>query len=428
MSRKNIQLLIFLAALLMVGLAVTQFFWVKNAYSIEQKQFSLSVKDALSKVVQDIQEHSGDSGGFREPLVQKEPNFYLVKTHDTLHPFYLKSLLESRFLEYDIREGFQYRIYDCFTDSITHKDVVFAGSDRISETEIQSPDFHADDNEGHYFSIYFFERGKSIWSKMHFWVYSSVLVLTVILFFTFTIHIILKQKKLSEIKNDFINNMTHEFKTPLSTIDLSVKSMLRNDPAEKPEKFKRYASIISIENERLQKRVERILEIAQIENKKLTLEHKPVDMHELIYDCTESFKPLIEEQNGVLNLSLNASEHTVIGDKVHLGNLLNNLVDNAVKYSGTRPEVTIKTQNSNKMLSVEICDNGSGIAPNEQKKIFDKFYRVNEGNQHDIKGFGIGLNYVKVIAEAHDGKVFVKSESGKGSVFSIFFPNPDVKS
>jgi len=251
---------------------------------------------------------------------------------------------------------------------------------------------------------------------------SGALMLIIIFAFMFVIITIFRQKKLSQMKNDFINNMTHEFKTPISTVSLACEVL--NDPSvpKNDEFVKSYINIIGEENKRLGVMAEKILQTAILEKGQLNLRKEKVDIHHIITDTAHKIAIQVEIRDGNITTELNATEPFIIADKVHITNVINNLLDNANKYSPRKPLITINTQDQNEGILISITDNGIGISKANLKKIFEKLYRVHTGDVHDVKGFGLGLSYVKFIVEKHGGKVSVESEPGKGSTFRIWLP------
>ena len=420
MKRSTIRIIIIFSSFLLLSLICTQIYWVKKAYDIEQKQFENDVTSALKNVVKVIQENSEDSIPIWDPIDQLKSNFFVVRLNDTPYPFFLKSLLKSEFKKSEINESFEFNIYDCFSDKVVFQQKIQAKRQQEAKANIPSIKWHED--EGHYFSILFPNRVESIWSKMNFWIYSSIIIVITSFFFTYIISVILKQRKINEIKTDFINNMTHEFKTPISTISLSSKVLLKPNITEQPERLKNYAQIIYNENQRLQNQVERLLQIATIEKENVKLKKTSVDLHQIITKSADTFGLNIEAKGGKITLDLAASEHIIQGDEVHLTNIICNLIDNAIKYGDKTPLISVITKNLKEGISISVKDNGPGIPKEEQKNIFEKFYRIPTGNRHDIKGFGIGLNYVKVMIEQHHGLIKLKSEPGKGTEFIIKLP------
>ena len=256
-------------------------------------------------------------------------------------------------------------------------------------------------------------------------------IITAILFtiiiitaFYLTVRTMLRQKKLGDIKNDFINNMTHEFKTPIATISLAVDAMKNEKVLQNREKISYFSSIIKEENQRMNRQVETILKASQLERQEVDLNLKPVHVHEIIKDVTGNFALQLEEKKGRAELLLNAERDLIDADEVHFSNLINNLIDNAVKYSkeNTPVYIRITTQSNGKNLLIKVEDNGIRMNKETLKRVFERFYRAHTGNIHNVKGFGLGLSYVKAITSAHQGSIEVKSEPGKGSKFSIYLP------
>jgi two-component system phosphate regulon sensor histidine kinase PhoR len=253
-------------------------------------------------------------------------------------------------------------------------------------------------------------------------VMSGLFLLILIFSFFFTIHSVLKQKKLSEMKTDFVNNMTHEFKTPIATISVSSEMLGKDAIIKFPEKIKKYAKIIFDENTRLKNQVERVLQMAIIDKGDYKLRLKDVNVNDVIIDCINNFTIHIQERQGNINSELNAQQSIIKADQQHLTNVINNLLDNANKYSPENPEITVKSNNLNGKIYIEVEDKGIGISKENQGDVFKKFHRLQTGNIHDAKGFGIGLFYVKTMIENMGGKIDLKSELDKGSSFIISFP------
>ena len=267
---------------------------------------------------------------------------------------------------------------------------------------------------------------KSIVIKSLRWNIAAAVLFSIIIIAAFylTARTMLRQKKLGDIKNDFINNMTHEFKTPISTISLAVDAMRNEKVIQNKEKLNYFSSIIKEENQRMNRQVETILKASQLEKQEVDLMLKPVHAHEVIKEVADNFTLQLEEKNGKAELMLNADNDWIDADEVHFPNLINNLIDNAVKYSkeNVPPFVKITTQSNDKELMIRIEDNGIGMSKETLKKIFEKFYRAHTGNIHNVKGFGLGLSYVKTMVEAHGGEIKADSTLGKGSIFSLQIP------
>lgn len=274
-----------------------------------------------------------------------------------------------------------------------------------------------------YLAVYFPDQQTYLFGKVWVSLASSIFLLMVIIgCFGYAIYIIIRQKKLSKIKSDFINNMTHEFKTPISTVGLACE-VLQDEEINKNERFqKRYLSIIQTENNRLARQVEKVLQMATLEKKDFKLNMEELDVHEVIDKALRTIMIQIEKKEGKVTNNLNASQSRIISDEVHLTNIIYNLLDNANKYSKEKPEINISTDNKGDGIIISISDHGIGMTREEVNKIFERFYRVPTGNLHDVKGFGLGLTYVKTMVGALGGNIVVKSTPMKGSKFEIYLP------
>jgi two-component system phosphate regulon sensor histidine kinase PhoR len=271
--------------------------------------------------------------------------------------------------------------------------------------------------------IYFPDSAAFIWQTMGLSLAGSGLLLLVMIgCFYFAVLTILRQKKLALVKNDFINNMTHEFKTPITSISLATQLLQEELKPGKNDSILRYLGIIKEENTRLGQQVERVLQTAQMEREEITLKRRSVDMAALIQHVAEINGPLLDWVNGSIKLTLSDLPNQMEIDEVHISNVLNNLVDNAVKYSPANPKVEISAHQQEQGVLIAVKDQGIGMPKEALSNIFDAFYRVPTGNVHNVKGFGLGLSYVKKIVEAHGGKVHVKSKLGDGSTFEIYLP------
>lgn len=421
MKRQSIRIVTLLATVTLIGIVATQIYWVRKAFNIQEKEFNERVHIALVNVAQDILDVNHDPSELYDPVVQISSNYFVVSMNDTLHPFLLQSLLSKEFSTRNINIDFEYVIYDCFSDSLVFGNYVsVADQEKDRLQALSSDDFW--NRDGHYFGVYFPSKKSYIISKMDMWMFSSLLIIFVILFFGYSIYTILQQKRLSEIKNDFINNMTHEFKTPISTIGLSSGVLMEKDIAKEPGRIKTYATIINDENKRLQQLVDKVLQLATLNKKDVELEPEKVDLHEVIRKASDSFNLTLKESGGSISLALHSTYAMVNGDMTHLTNVIYNLIDNAIKYAKDAPVIEIETTDKGKQLIIEVRDYGIGIDEKNKKHIFKKFYRVPTGNLHNVKGFGLGLYYVKTIVEAHKGKITINSTPGKGSTFIISLP------
>ena len=344
-------------------------------------------------------------------------NIYSSKAK--LDTFLLDSLLRVELLDQGIKAKYQYEITG-IEKPLSPKDS--ARQDTVTFYKIQiSPDniFF----KPQFLKVFFPDQQNYLLKTM--WVIltiSGFIILILIFSFYYTIGTILRQKKLSVVKNDFISNMTHEFKTPISTISLAAEMLGDKDVIKTPERSARYLNMIREENKRLSLLVESILQTALLDKGEFRLKKSDLKLHEIIHQAINNIQLQIDQRGGKIITQLNASNDNLSGDKVHITNIFFNLIDNAIKYSKDITEISILTENTTNGILITVKDKGIGISKENLKKIFDKFYRVPTGNVHNVKGFGLGLSYVKAIIEKHGGNIYVESEPGKGSSFIIFLP------
>ena len=417
MSRFTLRIIIILAAISIAGITTTQIYWVRKAFDLKENQFNHDVTASLTSVANKIIEISKTPSAANNPVKQLSTNYFVVLVNGPVDSNLLEFLLSTEFEKRNITTNFEYGIYDC-------AEKCMAGGNNISPKKISNRaninELPTWDNDGYYFGVMFSGVEANLLSQMGIWGFSSIVLLIVIFFFIYTLFVILKQRRLSEIQKDFIDNMTHEFKTPISTIAISTQVLKDPGIVQFPERLLNYATIIENENHRLKQQVERVLQMARLEKEDLGLKKESLDFHDLIH---EAVKNKSFQTAGVsIQLKFKAIPSIVLVDKLHLVNVIYNLLDNAIKYNNSNPEIQISTSINNRMLQIEIQDNGIGIHKDNLKKIFNRFYRVPTGNLHDVKGFGLGLSYVKRIVEAHAGKITVVSESDRGSLFTIQLP------
>ncbi len=440
MKVRNIKIIVLLASIMMVLVVINQYFWVKkdidfqdNLIEIQKKNNSqseklfdtqvtlaiINVRDRLLSLNKEL------SGLELEPIKKITENYYVASFYDTINPDLLKNLLVEQFKNYKINEVFEYGIYDCFADSIIFDQYVGLSIEQ-HKNETAPPHLTKWNHDGHYFGVYFpFKKKKELFKGEVFprsLVFSSLIIFFAILIFSYAIMTIIKQDKLSQLKTDFVNNMTHELKTPIATIKLSSDVLLKKNITCDAERINRYAGIIKSENSRLESQVERVLQMAKLEQDNIPLNKEPIYLHEIIRRASEVYRHDVLEKDGLISLDLEAENDLIIGDKVHITNIIYNLIDNAIKYTLGSPFITISTLSNAGKIFISIEDNGIGIERKEIQYIFDRFYRVKSGDKHETKGFGIGLYYVKSVVNQHGGDIKVTSKKGNGSNFIIILP------
>lgn len=444
MKRFRINAVIILGVLSLSSILLVQLLWVRKtieiqstSIAIQQKSDSLNLKEfseqtnlALRNVLNIISSAIEDSSDQYGAIKQLNVNQFKVDIIQELDPYYLETLLKKALYNQNIHEDFTFGIYDCFTNQLTFSKLYKFTDDSLYKL-VNNNIIGLDSarlklkNDGHYFTVFFPNVQNKLPQNTVFlspWIYISTIVFLVLIFFGFSLATIIKQKRLSEVITDFINNMTHELKTPIATISLSSEMIMRLGNDDDLEKAKKYAGIIFKENKRLETQVERVLNISTLDTENTTLNKKSLDFHELLDEVKDTFDFNQLVNGGKILIENNASIFTIQADPIHITNVVYNLLDNAVKYCITKPFISITTKNEQNYLVIEIKDNGIGIRKEDLKMIFDKFYRVSTGNIHDIKGFGLGLFYVKLIINEHNGSIDVKSKLGEGSAFTIKLP------
>ncbi len=471
MSKRTIWAIIILMGSALIGIAFLQFFWIKWSVDLDEKNFDDKVSRVLSHVkdrvaertetldpnVNDFLTKTPKEGGLMEKteilsrvLPEKEDwalqrlkwelksmNRYFDPSSllESIDKNALDTIIRQELIDQGIKADYDYGVYSNENEAyiIVNGNFVAQVGDRemsvvelnLDQTgsEYQINLFNTEVNSPGYLKLFFPNKTSMLWSSVLPYLLSSILFTGLIMFcFGYVVYVIFKQKKISLMKNDFINNMTHEFKTPIATISLAADSITSSKIITQQDKIKRFAGIIKQENKRMLNQVERVLQMALIDKKEFELKLNVLDIHEIIRQAVNNMNLTVQKRNGTLTMDLNATKSLMEGDATHVSNVIHNLMDNANKYSPEAPNINISTRNANNQLEIIVTDKGIGMNKEALKHIFDKFYRVTTGNLHDVKGFGLGLSYVKAIMDAHKGTIDVKSEFGKGSSFILYFP------
>lgn len=409
-----------MALILLATIIVFQYYATKQSYQYNDNMFNFKVTVAMTSVVKRILAINQDPAP-TEPVKQLTDNYFVANVNDTPQPYLLETLLREEFQKEQLTDDFEYGIYDCFNDSIVFGSRV-EFDEPLGVVQQEKVDIDIPVNmDGHYFGVRFPNKSTSILKELNIEKYAVILVVFIIAFFGYTIFLMLRQRRLSEVKTDFINNMTHELKTPISTIGLSADVLSNPNVQKDEERLKQYVAIIKSESDRLKSQVEKVLQLATLTPRKANLNKDRLDLHKVILGAVATVQPALEESSGKIEVKLEAANPIIHGDPVHITNVIYNLLDNAQKYNDKDPLISIATKNEGGKLFITISDNGVGMKPAQLRMIFDKFYRVPTGDLHNVKGFGLGLFYVKTIVKAHKGKITVESTPGEGSSFTIIF-------
>lgn len=475
MNKKLVFTIIIFMTIALMGLMSIQVYWIRNAIAVKQSNFVRSVDEALSNVVfkleiierdynlkqqmerakkmpstfqildsinkQSIIEMAGLNT--REEFEKFARSSFITQNaidqlmgiknkrpiEERINKSLLDSLISNELDRYGISTQYEYGIYNLDRNAMVLQKTGAFPTELLEGRNFNFALFPGDMKfSDNYLFMYFPNERRFIVSQL--WgllVISAVLLIVIILSFYTSVSIIFRQKKLSEMKNDFINNMTHEFKTPISTISLACEALKDKDILKTESLYSNYISIIDEENFRLKGMAEKILQTAILEKGELKLKKEWVDLNEILNQAIKKIKLQVESKGGRIFKDFQVESLKLKADKMHLTNVVLNVLDNANKYNLEKPEILISLLEDEAGAIIRIQDNGIGIGKAEQKKIFDKLYRVPTGNVHNFKGFGLGLNYVKAIIDKHEGKIDVSSELTKGTTFEIFLPFGDLK-
>lgn len=417
MGRHTLRLITVLGLICIMGIAVVQIYWFRKAFDLKEKQFTHRTTIALNRVAEQLLESTMDSTARLESIRQLATNYFTVEFNTGIDPEHLEEALYNEFHNQEIDLNFEYGIYECFSDSFIYGNYV----DLENYRSVNRVRFKPSSDDNFYFAISFPQKESFIASQLRIWLVFSALLLAVIFFFGYALIVIFKQKRLSEIKTDFINNMTHELKTPLSTISASSEVLMRQQNPD-PARVSTYATIINQESQRLKQQIESVLKISVLDSGRLTLARQDVDLSELLDKVVRTFRPLIEVRGGRFQVQPAGKPLPLKGDANHLENVFHNLLENAVKYAADTIDITLVAGERDGRAVITVSDKGIGIPKDMQGKIFDKFFRVPTGNVHDTKGFGIGLYYVRKIVQGHRGTIGLDSQPGQGTTFTISLP------
>ena len=407
---------------------------MRRAFDLKQDALNREINTALFNVAHHIFKINKLQPPEHNPVRQHSTNYFVVTVNSEVDVKLLEFLLKSEFEKRNIHFDFEYGIYNCNSEQMVYGNYIPVET----KSKEQRGNLPVWKDQTYYFGVQFPTLEAHPLNQMGIWSFSTLVMLLVIVFFAYSLFVILKQRRLSEIQKDFINNMTHEFKTPISTIAISTEVLKNPDTVHHPERLLNYVTIIQNENGRLRQQVDRVLQVARLDKESVNLKLELLGIENIVRGAIANFDLPLKEKNGAIQLTITATQLAVMGDKLHLTNVMNNLLDNALKYTERLPNIQINIFNSSctwpsnnwysfkkrsiPAVSITVADNGIGISPENLKRVFQQFYRVPTGNVHNVKGFGIGLHYVKLMTEAHGGFVSSASKLHVGSTFTITLP------
>jgi two-component system phosphate regulon sensor histidine kinase PhoR len=418
--KKVFPIIVVLISLSVLGIIFIQMSWIRSAISLRKQQHEQDIAFALSQIKDGMYDRYATK--LRMNFSDEASRLYYMKdfSSEFLTKEEINLIVSQSIRRANIKEPYEYMITDIFRNPLSQSANFNNDYFSTSFTTMLTTD-NSMFRETLY--IHFQENNAYIIRRMG-WIITASIIFTIIIIsaFALTVRTLFTQRKLSEIKSDFINNMTHELKTPLATISLAIDALTMEKVIHDTEKIRYYSAMIKGENKRMNKQVEKILQAARIEKQELELKLQELNVHEVIRKVADGIQLQIQEKQGSLTLNLTAPRHIIMADEVHFSNIIFNLLDNAMKYSKDNLQVEVSTASQSGVLAIKVRDNGIGMNKETQGRVFEKFYRAHTGNIHNVKGFGLGLSYVKGIVEAHGGKVKVESKEGRGSTFTVFVP------
>ena len=409
-----------LGTLAIVGLLVFQGFWLARSWDLKEEEFHYNVTKVLHKVAQNVAAHNKTDLPKSKLIQRQSSNLYSVNVNSAIDATILEDYLVRAFTDASMTIDFEYAVYDCANDEYLYSNYCNLSEQKDKEEiTVSHPKF---DDLIYYFVVKFPSRSSLLINDLQVPLLFSLLTILSILSFMYAIWVILRQQQLTVLQKDFINNMTHEFKTPISSIKLASDYLLKDERILKDERLSKYTDIIKQQNNRLNHQVEKVLNIARLEKDQFKLNLKETHLQAILQEVMDQERFKVEELGGKLSSTFPETPIYVESDNLHLTNVVSNVLDNAVKYSKTKPEICISLKRNDDKVLISIADNGIGIPKDDLKKIFNKFYRISTGNVHNVKGFGLGLYYVKNICDAHQWDVYMESDEGKGTVVFIEMP------
>lgn len=419
MSKSIIRKVLFLGTLAIVGIIVVQSYWLYKSWDLKDQEFNFSINIVLRRVALGISKYNNTPLPKKNLIQRRSSNIYAVNVNGQIDAGILEDLLYQELIRVSIYTDFEYAVYNCESDDLVYGNYChFAEKTTHKNQNKLLPKF---DKLTYYFVVHFPNRQGYIANNLINNLILAFLAVLTVLFFSFSMIVILRQKKQSELQKDFINNMTHEFKTPLASIKIASEYIKNNNTILNDQKLAKYANIIYDQNERLSSQVERVLNIAKLENDSLRLEITKLDLKELVESIVNDENLRLQKQ--LIKIECENGQFLINADELHLTNLIYNILDNALKYSDNNKDVTVSITNRGNNILLAIQDRGIGIPQEDLKKIFEKFYRVDTGDRHDVKGFGLGLYYVKIVCNNHGWTINVESKPNFGTKISIIIPD-----
>ena len=414
MKTSKFNIIIILGLFATIGILVAQLLWTKQAFTLEEKKFSQKAQIALLEVVKQLYQGTNHEIPTENPVKKIANDYYVVNIDNDFEAEILEFYLKKEFKKINLITDFEYAMYRCESDEMVYGNYVSVNDVKSKKTNIYFPKHK---NLIYYFSIRFPSETTFLFSSLKFWLVLSLALILVLVIYVYSIYTIVQQKKYSELQRDFINNMTHEFKTPLTSILIASNYLKQQKNIQTDKKLEKYNQIVIDQSKKLNQHIEKILSVEKWENTSMILEKKQLNLNLILENVIENIS--LQNPNINLELVINTTENILFADEFHLSNMVFNLLENATKYNDAKPEIKIKISKLESNLKLEIIDNGLGIPEKNLPFVMDKFYRVQNSNSNNNNGFGLGLYYVKKVCELHNWKIAIKNNTHKGLTITV---------
>lgn len=416
MKTKKLNIIIVLGLVATIGILIAQLLWTKEAFTLEEKKFSQKTHIALLEVVKKLYEGTTSELPAENPIRKVANDYYIVNVENDFQPDILEYYLKSEFAKFNITTDFEYAMYNCQSDEMVYGNYISINDKTSPKKSVHFPKHK---NLVYYFAIRFPNETTYLFSSLRFWFVLSFALIIILLVYVYSIYTIIQQKKYSELQRDFINNMTHEFKTPLSSILLASNYLNKQDVIREDGKLEKYTEIIINQSKKLNSHIEQILNIAKSDNAPMEMYKTKIAVVPIVRDVAENMQ--LRHPDLAVNV-IGDEKATIEADEFHFTNIIYNLLDNSVKYCDGTPAMTVRITEEKSQTRLDFTDNGIGATTKNLNFIFDKFYRIPGAKSNEVNGFGLGLYYVKKICTQHNWKIAATNNPDKGITITIVIP------
>lgn len=416
MKTVRLNIIIVLGLVAIIGILIAQLLWTRQAFNIEQRKFSETVHIALLDVVKMLYEGSDHILPAKNPVQKISNDYFIVNVENDFEPEILEFYLKSEFQKANINTDFEYAIYNCQSDEMVYGNYVKMSGKSDAKKSLYFPKHK---NLVYYFAVRFPNANSMLYSSLKFWFVLSGALIVILIVYVYSIYTIIKQRKLSDLQRDFINNMTHEFKTPLSSILIAANYIHGHENVKNDPKLEKYAGIIINQGNKLNNHVVKILDTAKSDNEAMVPDLKSIDAVSVIHDVVDNLKLKYADLQVRFH---GATSQPIAADEFHFSNLVHNLLDNSVKYCEGKPEINIDVEQKSDTVKISFTDNGIGVPAKDLNHIFDKFRRIPNSRSNEVTGFGLGLYYVKKVCRMHNWKIKAENNPQGGLKITISIP------